>query len=636
MLSAFARSILCLLWLVVPVRAYAAGEAPATSAPASDLLAFHVKDKDFSPIEVAPWVKQNLIQAFVNTDDIDKAAQWGVQIVHGSGPDPYYPLLKDDPKSGPPAKRDAEIRAFVAKAKSHRMRVLVGINPAAPVATVKAHPEWMLCTTTDFDAIHAKANLDLEKPENFGYRSLGLNSPYGDYLIECLAEIMQTYEVDGFSFDGNYHPVIDYAPYAQELYKKETGRPFPAHGDLDDLDYRVYLIWADDKLENWYRRLHDRLRQVKPDAAVYTWTTNAGRYGHFLTVPRVMSTRMNMLIDSPIQEWWLDEVNLGSSVVPAFGAAYVRAVTGGRTGASEPYLMSRGNPYCADNFPAHELTTRALSAVTNGSMVPMGNNAEATFKELVRRAPWCRDTTPVPWAAVLVSEQTREFYAYRDVMARFLSHALGIFRAAYEEHLPLSLINDWDIVPEMLAKYKVLVLPNAACLSDEQVKTIRDWVQAGGGLVATCETSLFDELGRPRGDFAMKDLFGVSYLGRPKASTTRPALDANFAIVTNDEYWAKRAGWAALRFTPGDDNGKELFDDVRLMDPAGITFKGPWVKISDPVPLTTQSIMMFPEAGADTLPYAPSCRRAGRSRWARRSRSAWPWTCRRHPTRRRA
>jgi hypothetical protein len=64
------------------------------------------------------------------------------------------------------------------------------------------------------------------------------------------------------------------------------------------------------------------------------------RYGHFLTSPRVMSARMNLLFDSPVQEWWLDEVNLGASVVPAFGAAYVRALTGGRTGASEPYIMS--------------------------------------------------------------------------------------------------------------------------------------------------------------------------------------------------------------------------------------------------------------------------------------------------------
>ena len=61
-----------------------------------------------------------------------------------------------------------------------------------------------------------------------------------------------------------------------------------------------------------------------------SWTVNAGRYGHFLYSPRAMPTRLNLLFDLPMQEWWLDETNLGGSIAPAFGAAYLRAVTGGR------------------------------------------------------------------------------------------------------------------------------------------------------------------------------------------------------------------------------------------------------------------------------------------------------------------
>lgn len=591
--------------LVLLMAAVGLGREP--HAPAGQLLGFHVQDRDFRPVEVAPWVQTQVLQAFVPVEMIDEAAAWGVTVVHGAGPDPYFPLRRDDPHAGPPADQRARVGAFVAKARAHHLRVLVGINPAAPVAIVQAHPQWMICNTSDVQAIHAKAKLDLEKPENAAYRSLGLNTPYGDYLIECLAEIMKDFDVDGFSFDGNYHPPINYAPYEQEQYTQATGRPFPAHADLNDLNYRLYLIWADDQLENWYRRLHDRLRQINPDAAIYTWTTNAGRYGHFLTSPRVMSTRMNRLFDCPIQEWWLDEVNLGSSVVPAFGAAYARAVTGGRAGACEPYIMSRGNPYCGDNFPAHELTVRCLSAFTNGAMTPLSLSAgkeaaEATFKELAPRTPWFIHTTQMPWAAMLVSEQTRQFYAYRDVMGQFLSHCLGVYRAAYEEHLPLNLINDWDINPQILSQYKVLFLPNAACLSDQQAQTIREWVAAGGGLVATCETSLFDELGRPRGDFALKDLFGVSYLGRPTSPATRPALDANFAIVVNDEYWAKRVGYAALRWGSGDRQSDELFADPRLTDYPGGTFKGPAVKISAPAAPMHQTMIMFPNAGAEVFP----------------------------------
>ncbi len=236
---------------------------------------------------------------------------------------------------------------------------------------------------------------------------------------------------------------------------------------------------------------------------------------------------MNRLIHCPVQEWWLDEVNLGATVVPYFGAAYVRAVSGGKVGASEPYLMTRGNPYSTDSFSTHELTVRCLGAMTNGSFTPLAQMAGkdatyATLREIAVRKPWFVRLQQEPWAAVLVSEQTRQFYAHGNIMERWLSHALGVYRMGMEEHLPLTLITELDLKPEILNRHQVLILPNVACLSDDQVQTIRDYVAQGGGLVATCETSLFDELGHSRGDFALKDVFGTSYGGRPLATANSP------------------------------------------------------------------------------------------------------------------
>src|SRR5688500_5713221 len=171
---------------VAGIAPFALAEMGSAIPPTSELLAFHTSDADFKPVEVAPWVQQSTIQAFVAVEDIAKVAGWGVQVVHGGGPDPYFPLMEDDPKAGPPEVRRKEVQAFVAEARKHKLRVLVGINPAAPVPYVRAHPEWMVCHTTDFAAIRARVDLDLDKPENHGFRSLGLTSPYGDYLIENL------------------------------------------------------------------------------------------------------------------------------------------------------------------------------------------------------------------------------------------------------------------------------------------------------------------------------------------------------------------------------------------------------------------------------------------------------------------
>lgn len=571
---------------------------------------FLTLDSQFTGVNPPPWVLDGVAKIFLGLEDIqsiDEAGQLGVTILHAVGPSPYYPLRREDANSGVPKPEGAKLLKGIAAAKQHGMRVILGVFPYAPVEIVRQHPEWMYHASDD-PAILAKAKLDLSTPENIALRSLPLNTPYGDYAIECLAELMRDYQVDGFSFDGCYHYQINFSPYEKELYKKETGKDVPQKIDLNDIAYRLYLLWADEKLEQWYRKLGKRLTEVNPEAAIYTWTANAGRFGHFLTSPRVMSARMNRLIHCPVQEWWLDEVNQGATVVPYFGAAYVRAVSGGQVGASEPYLMSRGNPYTNDSFPAHELTVRCLGAMTNGSFTPISQaigkeTTQATMREIVKRRDLFTRLVQEPYAALLVSETTRQFYAHGNVMERWLSHALGAYRMGMEEHLPVTLITELDLRPEILDRYKVLILPNVACLSDLQSDTIREYVKRGGGLVATCETSLFDELGRARKDFALQDLFGTSYGGRPQQSAERPQLDANFAIVVDDAYWAHRANAGTFRFADYPDS--IFYTDSRLkqLTPSGqATFKGTMVRPSSFVAPMQPAVMYFPEGSPDAFP----------------------------------
>jgi hypothetical protein len=80
---------------------------------------------------------------------------------------------------------------------------------------------------------------------------------------------------------------------------------------------------------------------------------------------------------------------------------------------------------------------------------------------------------------------------------------------------------------------RTLVLPNVAAMSDAQCAQVLEFVEKGGAIVATHETSLFDEWGRPRGDFGLRDLFGVSYGGktieRQQNAYLRPDKSAKYA-----------------------------------------------------------------------------------------------------------
>lgn len=534
----------------------------------------------FKPVQPPAWVKGVTRAAFITPGDLDLAAEACVQVVHFNMVWPYYPLRKDG--GGLPAAEKEQLRSFVEACHARGIKAILGLPPFPSVDLVKAHPDWRVHPDDQGTVLQLEP-----KEDNLGTR-LGCNlGPWGDYLIEVLVEIAEDCKVDGYSFDGNYHPPICYCPACKSAWERESKGVLPTAVDLNALKYREYLDWRGRKLEDHYRAMQKRLKGMNPDLVVATWTVNAGRYGHFMTSPRAMPARMNLLFDLPMQEWWLDETNFGSSVAPSVGAAYLRAVTGDRYCACEPYLMSRGNPYGTDSFPRHERQLRSLLALTYGcgSAQSFGwsGHRESTkdvFAEIKQREPWITKTSSQPWAALLVSEQTRQFYAYADIAERFLPHVFGAFRACMEEHLAVTLINDWDLTAESLARYKVLILPNAAALSAQQLAAVRTFVREGGGLLATGETSLCDELGRPREDFGLTDLFGVSYRGRPEESKERPVLDANFAVTVDDKYWQQRVGVCQFQW-----KDHPIFDDEHLRELVPhqqARFRGPLVRVTEP------------------------------------------------------
>jgi hypothetical protein len=75
-------------------------------------------------------------------------------------------------------------------------------------------------------------------------------------------------------------------------------------------------------------------------------------------------------------------------------------------------------------------------------------------------------------------------------------------------------VHDRLLDPAHLAQFKTLILPNIAALSDAQCGQLRAFVANGGSLIATHETSLYDELGNRRMNFGLADVFGVDWTGK--------------------------------------------------------------------------------------------------------------------------
>jgi hypothetical protein len=145
---------------------------------------------------------------------------------------------------------------------------------------------------------------------------------------------------------------------------------------------------------------------------------------------------------------------------------------------------------------------------------------------------------PVATVGVVWSQQNMDFYGRDDAGVLVELPWRGIAEALVRARIPYLPVHADDLERDA-EKFSALVLPNLAAMSDAQVAVVRRFVERGGGLLATGQSTLFNEAGEARPDFALADLFGAHV----EASRSRDEE------VTRRR-WATDTAHSYLRLTP--------------------------------------------------------------------------------------
>jgi len=127
---------------------------------------------------------------------------------------------------------------------------------------------------------------------------------------------------------------------------------------------------------------------------------------------------------------------------------------------------------------------------------------------------------------MVFSQRTAAFYGGEQARAKVENPSLGLYQAMVEARIPFEMVHDELLDAEHLAPFRTLVLPNIAALSEKQCEQITQFVNGGGNIVATWETSLYDEWGVRKKDFGLAALFGTSFTGR----TEGPMLNSYLTL----------------------------------------------------------------------------------------------------------
>ncbi|MFT3933605.1 MAG: beta-galactosidase trimerization domain-containing protein [Chitinophagaceae bacterium] len=392
---------------------------------------------------------------------------------------------------------------LVEGCRKMNMSVVLRTDPhAARQDVYDAHPDW----------IAVKANG--EPYRHWANPDLWVTCALGPYNFEFMTsvnkEIMESFKPDGIFSNRWSGQGMCYCKHCTENFRNYAGMDLPKTNDRFNPVYIKYNEWRIERLkELWF--LWDA--EIRKQNAGSRFIPNG--------FPDKILTGKNA-------DFFFADQQARRGVIPpwsnAKGAKETRATLGMKpqvgifsVGIEEEYRWK-------DSVQTEpELRIWVAEGVANGLLpcfVKFGGvlydkrwlePVSDIYQRYYKAEKYLRNTACMARVGMLYSEQTDKRYGGKPWQENSHDHANGMYHALVEARIPFEMVNDKLLDADNLKSYKLLVLPNIAALSDEQCNQLRRFVQQGGSLVASFETSLYNEEGVQRKDFGLADVFGVSF-----------------------------------------------------------------------------------------------------------------------------
>jgi hypothetical protein len=392
------------------------------------------------------------------------------------------------------------------------MVVLARTDPHATYDDVRAaHPDWIAV-----DA-EGKPRGHWASPEMWVTCALG---PYNfEFMTAVHREVMTRYRVDGIFINRWAGSGMCYCEHCRVNFRAATGHDLPRTDDPQDPARHAYILWHQRRLFELWRLWDAEARRINPDSCVIP---NAGGGA---------TSPLDMRAIGELAPTLFADRQARSGLMPPWAngkaAKEYRAAMGNKP-VGGIFSMGVEEAYRWKDSVQSEAEVRIWVAdgVANG-LRPWFTKFAAVLRDRRwlgvvediyrwhhRVERYLRNEASLARVALVYSQQTAWFYGGPRARAKVEDHALGWYQALVEARIPFEMVHDQLLDADHTSRFRTLILPNVAALSDEQCRQLRAFVERGGSLVATFETSLCDEHGARRQDFGLSDLFGGSFRGR--------------------------------------------------------------------------------------------------------------------------
>ncbi|MCL5995425.1 MAG: beta-galactosidase trimerization domain-containing protein [Chloroflexi bacterium] len=379
----------------------------------------------------------------------------------------------------------------------------------------KYHPEWLMRTSRQEE---------LKIPGHWNW--VCINTGYGQYVLDKIAELADLYEIDGLFIDifvDNFSAC--YCPVCNRLFQERYGIPMPV--DLNERrNIAMIKRFQADYHHEYLQRIAHILEQRRPAAqltfnGVGAVCAHNRRFSELAGWHSVESHAPDFLAISRTCKILRSQGKPFEITTPGL----VKCVQEG----GDPEVEELANWSSMIPKPASTLRIEASIALSHSGTTTVGLNlrADGSLQEresqpLLEAGRWVaerrhafEDTVPVSDAAVLWNERTCVFHSIATMDKRWgcLSgdeDLRGIHAGLVGHH------TQFDIMREDLAdfgRYRLIILPDRLVTDGTLEDRLRTYVGEGGTLMACYEASLIDESGSRRADFGLADVLGVQCAG---------------------------------------------------------------------------------------------------------------------------
>jgi hypothetical protein len=369
-----------------------------------------------------------------------------------------------------------------------------------------AHPDWIAVDAQGRPRRHWAS------PEMWVTCALG---PYNfEFMTEVKKEIMRRYRPDAIFINRWDGSGMCYCEHCRKNFQAASGHELPRASNPQDPARRAYILWRQQRLFDLWRLWDAEVRKINPDSCVIPNT--GGGATSSLDMQRIGELTPTLIADRQARRGltppWANGKN-GKEFRATMGRKPIVGIFS--VGVEEPYRWK-------DSVQSEaEIRLWVADGVANG-LRPWFTKFSGVLHDrrwlepvadiYCRYARWekyLRNESSLARVGLVYSQQTAWFCG-----AGVEDHTLGWYQALIEARIPFEMVHDRLLDAAHLNPFKTLILPSIAALSEAQCAQLRAFVERGGGLVATYETSLCDEWGVKRKDFGLADLLGVTFKGR--------------------------------------------------------------------------------------------------------------------------